>query len=326
MAVGGGGSGTGALKGKPWLRWAVLCVYAVIFVLCIVVIGHTFAEVGLDGLWRALTSIPPWTLVLALGLVVANYALFVAMEAFAHRDAHVTMGPRKLIFSAFVANAIALGLGAGAVSGAAVRARLFQRWGFTAGQAAITAASVLLIALSGGALVAATGLIVDPSFIAEELGVPTDLIRMVGFGILAAMGIGLFVAGGNARTLKVLGHDLHIPHAGGVAARLSVAACDWLVGAAIIYILLPQETRGGFLAFATVFAAGHFLAMATGAPAGIGVFDAFILHLAPGDTSQGALLAALLVYRMITFIGPLFLAMSLLAIFEANGRGKADTS
>lgn len=322
----GGGTGLEALKGKAWLRWAILGVYAVIACLCVFVIGNTFAEVGVDGLWRALTGIAPWTLALAIALVVLNYALFVAIEAFAHKDAHVKLSPVRLVFSAFVANAIAIGLGAGAVSGTAVRARLFQRWGYAAGQAAITAGSVLLISLSGGAVLAAIGLVVDPVHIAVGVGLPTDIVRLIGAGIIAAILVGLIVAGRDARVFKVFGLDLHVPHAGGVGARLGVAALDWVVGAAILYVLLPPETRGGFFAFATVFAAAHFVAMVTGAPAGLGVFDAIILHVAPGGTPQGELLAALLVYRAITFLGPLVLAMALLAIFEANGRGNTAKS
>lgn len=310
-------------KRWPWLRWVILAVYAVIAVVCVAVIGNAFREQGVDGVWRALTGIPPWTLALAISLVVANYALFVAIEAFAHRDAHVRLAPGRLVFSAFVANAIAIGIGAGAVSGAAVRARLFQRWGFSPGQAAITAGSVLLISLSGGAVVAAVGLIVEPIHLAQGTGLATEIIRAIGLAIVGGIIAGLVVAGRDARVFKVFGHDLHVPHAGGIGARLSVAALDWVVGAAILFVLLPPETRGSFFAFATVFAAAHFVAMATGAPAGLGVFDAIILHAAPGGTAQGELLAGLLVYRAITFLVPLMLALSMLAVFEAvRGRPK----
>jgi phosphatidylglycerol lysyltransferase len=312
------GGAQGQSKPKGWLGKAVLAIYAVIAIASLFVIANAFREQGIDGVIAAITRIAPGTLALAVSLVVANYALFVAIEAFAHKDAHVRLDPGRLVFSAFTANAIAIGLGAGALSGTAVRARLFQRWGFTAGQAAITAGSVLLISLSGGAVVAAAGLIVDPQHIAAGVGAPEAVIRVVGLAILAALAVGLVVAGKDARVLKLFGHDLHVPHAGGVGARLSVAALDWVVGAAILYVLLPPETRGGFFAFVTVFAAAHFVAMATGAPAGLGVFDAIILHVAPGGTPQGDLLAALLVYRAITFLAPLALALTFLAVFEAR--------
>jgi uncharacterized membrane protein YbhN (UPF0104 family) len=323
--TGGEGSGSNqALKANPWLRWIVLGVYGLIAAACVFVIGNAVREQGVDGVWRALTGIPPWTLALAIALVVLNYALFVLIEAFAHQDAQVKLGPRRLVFSAFVANAIAIGLGAGAVSGTAVRARLFQRWGFSAGQAAITAGSVLLISLSGGAMVAAVGLVLDPIHISQGIGLAPDLVRLMGVVVIAALVGGLIVAGKDTRILKLFGHDLHVPHAGGVGARLGVAALDWVVGAAILYVLLPPETRGGFFAFATVFAAAHFVAMATGAPAGLGVFDAIILHVAPGGTPQGDLLAGLLVYRAVTFLGPLVLALSLLGVFEARRGGGAN--
>lgn len=338
MTAGGGENGSGGapdpgaadavgmLKKRPWLRTAILCIYAAIAVACVFVIANAFREQGIDGVIKALERIGPGTLTIAIALVVANYALFIAIEAFAHRDAHVTLSGRKLVFSAFVANAIAIGLGAGALSGTAVRARLFQRWGFSAGQAAITAGSVLLISLSGGAVVAAVGLIIDPSHIAAGTGLSQDIVRIIGIAILGAIIAALVVAGRDARVFKLFGHDLHVPHAGGVGLRLTVAAFDWVVGAAILYVLLPPETRGGFFAFATVFAAAHFVAMATGAPAGLGVFDAIILHVAPGGTPQGDLLAGLLVYRAITFLGPLCLALVLLAVFEARGRGKLRQS
>lgn len=308
-------------KGRPWLRYVILGVYAAIAIACVYVIGTAFQKEGVDGVLRALSAIGPGALSIAIALVVANYALFVAIEAFAHRDAHVKVTPGRLVFSAFVANAIAIGLGAGALSGTAVRARLFQRWGFSAGQAAITAGSVLLISLSGGVVVAAVGLIVDPHHIADSTGLGQDIVRLIGVAVFAAIIAGLVVAGRDARVFKLFGHDLHVPHAGGVGLRLTVAALDWVVGAAILYVLLPPETRDGFFAFATIFAAAHFVGMATGAPAGLGVFDAFMLHIAPGGTPPEAMFASLLVFRAITFIAPLCLALVLLAIFEARGRG-----
>jgi phosphatidylglycerol lysyltransferase len=292
--------------------------YGLVLALCALAIGNAFSDEGPDALLAGLAQKQPIVLATALGLVLGVYAVLVVIERFAHADADVKLPFRRVLFSALVGNAIAIGAGLGPVSGGAVRARMFTAWGKNAGAAALVAAVVTTTSLSGGALLAALGLLAEPGPLATALVVPTFVPRLIALLVLVMLG-GILVGASFAQgARKLFGIPSQVPGPGGAALRITAGAADWALSASVLYVLLPEETRGPFVAFAAVFAVAHFAGMAVGTPAGLGVFDALMLHIAPTDASAGQLAAALLLYRLLAFFLPLGLALFSLAVFEGR--------
>jgi phosphatidylglycerol lysyltransferase len=320
----------GAASPKPfWLRWKtplMVGFYLILATVCVLAIKSALKDQSLESIGQAFQGLSPIKLGLAALLVAATYSVLVVIEAFAHREAHVRMSLPRLIFSTFTANGIAIGVGAGPLSGGAVRARLFAAWGLPIGAAGVTAASVTVISLSGGAALAGLGFALDPTPVSNATGLAETLVRGIGLAILLTLAALVIAAGKEQRGLKVFGQPVNVPHGGGASARIGVGALDWMLSASVLYVLLPEETRGGFFAFVAVFAAAHFMGMAMGTPAGLGVFDAVMLHLAPGHMSSSAILVALVIYRIVAFLTPLVLATMCLLIFEATHRGKTNSS
>jgi uncharacterized membrane protein YbhN (UPF0104 family) len=82
------------------------------------------------------------------------------------------------------------------------------------------------------------------------------------------------------------------------------------VAAAVLYTLLPPA-EGGYVRILGVFMLAFVAAVLSHVPGGYGVFDVLIVEFLPKDRGP-AVVAALLVFRVIYYWLPLLIAASLL--------------
>ena len=306
---------------RPWRAVLIVAGYALLLGFC----GYTILAIlreggGVAQVIHSLRTLGLPIVLTALACVAGTYAGMCLIEQMVLRD----VGQRPPLYSTIAApligNSVSIGVGFGAVSGAAIRYRIYGRYGMDAQTCVLMASGVTLVSLSGGAFLAALGLAFEPEAIAARVGVGADLLRAIGVAALAGAVALIVAAGGKRKGIKLLGRQITLPSAPAAFARLSAGALDWLLSATVLFVLLPQEAQTNWLAFAAFFAALHFVAMATGAPAGIGVFDAAMLGLNPTAASSSQLAAALVVYRALAFLLPLALGTIGLLFLEGRRR------
>jgi uncharacterized membrane protein YbhN (UPF0104 family) len=97
--------------------------------------------------------------------------------------------------------------------------------------------------------------------------------------------------------------------------QICLGLIDLCSAAGVLYVLLPEPRHLDFLTFAATYVFGCVLGIASHAPGGIGVFEATMLKFVPAP-SQEALLASLLLFRIIYYIIPFILALALLGATE----------
>lgn len=290
-----------------WIGKRVLAL--AIATACIWAIAGALKGQTVESLAAAFAAVPAATLLVAVVLVAINFSLMGIMETLALRDAGVRLTPGRTVLSAFVGNALSIAAGLGPISGAGVRAGLFRSWGVPARAAAVTAVSVTLISLSGGATLAAIGLILQPDAIAAAYGVPHTILRGCGVALIVVFACVMVLAGRKRTAFKLWGVELSAPSAGGVLVRLVLGAVDWMISANILYVFLSFAQNWAPLSFVTTFATSHFAGMAAGAPAGLGVFDALMLHAGAIEANPAQLAAALFLYRLVGYAMPALLAL-----------------
>ena len=92
-----------------------------------------------------------------------------------------------------------------------------------------------------------------------------------------------------------------------------------------MYTLLPSDPSIGFITVLMTFVIATLLGFLSHAPGSLGVFDAAMLVGLP-QFEKEQLLASLLIFRVLYFILPLFLAVLVLGIrelwFSAGGDAK----
>lgn len=296
----------------------VIALYAILFVACASTITHAITHDGGLKFGHALSMISPPDLFSSAICVFGIYAVMSLMERLALRDAHRAEISIRAWPVPLLANSVSTGTGFGALSGGTIRMRLYARWGVDPATSVFVASSVTLMSIAGGLLLGALGFIFAPDGIADALGLDRDVLRLIGIAIVLGFATALWLAGPTARTFMVAGRSFRIPRGAGWATRLGAGLLDWLISAGALYVLLPHDAARNFPAFAATFAAVHLASMVTGAPAGIGVFDALMLGLNPTGVPIEALAAALIAYRLLSFLTPTALGMIGLALFEAT--------
>jgi uncharacterized membrane protein YbhN (UPF0104 family) len=89
--------------------------------------------------------------------------------------------------------------------------------------------------------------------------------------------------------------------------------------AACLYALLPQGHGADIVTFAATYVFACLIGIASNAPGGIGAFEMTMLNAVPAPSQEG-LLASLLLFRMVYYIGPFILALALLGAHESMRR------
>ncbi len=306
----------GALRSLPALLGAAL-LFAALFA-----VRRTFHDLRLATVGRALAAIPPATLALAAAFTVASYAGLTLYDRLGTIYAGRRVGYRRVAFASFCAYALSHSLGFAAVSGAAVRYRLYAQWGLTPRQIARVVAFCSLTFGLGGMVLGGAILFLRPRAVPVLGALPLAAVYAGGallWGIVALyVGLARLVG-----TLHLFGHAIELPGFRMALAQVALATADVALTATIFWVLLPPAPGLGWLVFLGVYVAAYSAGLAANVPGGLGVFDSAVLFgLAPFIPAP-RVVAAIVVYRLCYYVVPLFLAGALFAGNEALLRGAA---
>ncbi|GAB3467520.1 bifunctional lysylphosphatidylglycerol flippase/synthetase MprF [Kineococcus endophyticus] len=304
-------------------RRRVLGALAVLVLLgvAVVMLHGTFGRLSGAEFGAALRGLGPGALLPAVALTALSLLLMTGYDALALRHVGQRLEYRRYGLAAFAATALGNGLGASAVVGAAVRARLYTRWGVPGGDVARVVALNLVTLVLGAAVLAGGGALAAPHAVAAALGVPVPAVLAVA-GVLVGLVVAhLAFAAAGPREVRIGRLVLHRPTLPLACGQVVLSTVEWLAMASVLYVLLPAAGRPAFLPFAVAFATATVAGLLSSAPGGVGVFETSLLLLTGPIGSPAQVAAALVVYRVCYFLLPVLPAAVLLALHEAR-RGR----
>jgi len=265
----------------------------------------------------AVAAISTWRIVAASLLTLLNYLILVGYDWFAVRWVGEKDLPlRKIALASFSGYAFSYNFGA-TLFGTSIRYRLYSAWGVSFRKILDLLVILGLTFWFGVFTLAGVVFIAVPFRVPEKLEslhLPFAETFWVGVALLA-IAVGYVALGALAhKPLKLFGWQLPLPPLKLTLYQIAIACGDLLVGAAVLYVLLPS-IDGGYMRVLGVFMLAFVVAVLTHVPGGYGVFDALIIHFLPED--DGAqVVAALLVFRVIYYWVPLLLASVMLGYHE----------
>ena len=119
------------------------------------------------------------------------------------------------------------------------------------------------------------------------------------------------------RTIEFRDWTLVAARPGATLASIAVGTADTAAAALALWFILPDSADITFPAFLVVFAVATVLGVLSHVPGGFGIFDAAILLGLP-QVPEPAMLASLLVFRLVYYVGPLALSGLMLSIYEVS--------
>ena len=287
----------------------------------IYVVQREFRNLRLDDIAAAVHAIPRRALVLSFLWTVLSYGVLTFYDRLGTIYAGHKVSYARAAFASFCAYALSHNLGFAAVSGAAVRYRLYAHWGLTPVEIAKTVAFCSLTFGLGGMVLGGAILFLEPRAI-PFFGEHLPFWVMYAFGVLLWTIVAAYVTLSKVfGTVRMFGHLVELPGWRMAVVQVLLATVDVAVTASIFYALLPAAPGLTWLRFLGVYVASYTAGLAANLPGGIGVFDtAMLLGLSPWLDAPH-IVGAILVFRLYYYIIPLFLAGGLFASNEVLVRG-----
>ncbi|GBH23178.1 bifunctional lysylphosphatidylglycerol flippase/synthetase MprF [Burkholderia vietnamiensis] len=287
--------------------------------LLLVVFQHLSQSVDYRSVIRQLRQMSAREWGASLAATAFSYLALVARDAVGLRYVGATVPRAALWTGAIAGSALGNATGFGALTGGAVRARVYGVSGVTPaqiGRMTVFTSGTLALAL---VLMTAVGMVCVPQTLAAMLHVAPAVPTWSGAALLAALAAMTAMCGRTARPVvtrfKWLSFD--VPARRDLVAQVVYAVLDVVAAGLTLWVLLPAAPVG-FPTFITVYAAALLLGMIGHTPGGIGVFEAAMVFTLGREVPAHAMVAALIAYRAIYFGVPLVLSAGLLAGFEGR--------
>lgn len=307
-------------------RFTVPVLAASVCALLLLVFQHLSQTVNYRSVVSHLYHLSAGEWIGALGATAASFVALVGRDAVGLRYVDAKVPRLPLWVGATVGSALGNATGFGALTGGAVRCRVYGVAGVTpvqVGRMTVFTSVTLALAL---AMMTSAGMVASAGTLAGMMGLAPDTLRLVGAVLLAGSGALIAACSTAPKKLRLFGRDalsFDIPARRDLVAQLALATADVVAAGLALWALLPHGDTSaaahvGFVQFVTVYAAAMLLGMIGHTPGGVGVFEAAMVYALGGSVPMPQVLAALLAYRAIYFGVPLALSAGVLAVFEGR--------
>ncbi|KXV14277.1 transporter [Acetobacter malorum] len=309
---------------KRWLKHLPHLIGLLLMVAAIGVVQHELRHLRLADIKQAMMAIPGRQLWLGVACTFFSYFIL----SFYDRLAVIQVGYkqisfRRTAFAAFCSYVLSHNLGFSAVSGAAVRYRLYRNWGVSSFAIAQIIAFCSATYLLGAAVLIGGVLVWEPQVIPMAGShVPSWVLAVIGVLLWAAV-LGYIGMAFKVRTFTFRKWTVDLPSPRMAVMQTVVAAADVAATAGIAYVLLPPGIGVDYGSFLAIYIASYTAGLIASVPGGLGVFDgAMLLALGPYMPAP-QILGVVLIFRLFYYIIPLFMAGIMFAGHELFLRGDA---
>jgi len=305
---------------KKWIGWKRLGIAASLLIISFAITTLVRTLKGVDGgvILTALTDIPPGNIALAALCVVGAFCTLTFYDFFALRTIGIKQVPYRIAaLSSFASYSIGHNIGATVFTGGAIRFRIYSDYGLNAIDVAKICFLSGLTFWLGNTFVLGIGMAWHPEAASAMDQLPAAINRLIAFtGIVAIVSyLGWLMLGENRRELGQNGWKVVLPSVRLTLLQILIGVIDLGFCAMAMYLLVPAQPQIDFMSLAVVFILATLLGFASHAPGSIGVFDAAMLVALP-QFGREQLLATLVVFRVLYFVIPFGIAISIMGTRE----------
>jgi uncharacterized membrane protein YbhN (UPF0104 family) len=294
-------------------------VGAAMFGIAVWVLRGALHRYGIADLHAELVALTWQQLVLAVTFTALSFLALIGYEWSALGLVGKRMPFDHLCLASFTTQSIAHSTGFAFVIGATLRYHFYSDRGLGIGDVAkvqmyFTATFTLGVATLAGAVV-----LIEPGRLAESTGLPPLAWRLAAATALCLVTAYVVWGGFFHRPLRWRGREFVLPDAGATLIQIFFGVADLIAVAAALYVLLPGDLGLDYLEVLAIFMASIVVGLVSHVPGSLGVFEsAVVLLIQPGEEQTLPLIGALLAFRAVYYLLPLFCGMFLLAISELH--------
>lgn len=287
---------------------------------CLAIVGaavwilhHYLSQIAWRDVAAAWSQLPARRIAYSVAATTISIAMLAMFDVLAaHTVVRDRVSAGLAAFAGAVTQGISNALGFHAITGTALRYRIYATAGVGAGDIArIVGLAGLGVGL--GFAVVITGALCWQPAITHGWG------RLPGI-VLCVLLVALLVwLARRPRTLRVWRWTLAFPSAGIAAAQMLIGGVEMLAAISALYVLLPASVAPPFVDFLPIYVGAVLAGIVSHSPGGLGVFETIMLAAFPAE-ARADLLVAMVCYRLTYSLLPFVLASAALAVFEMNLR------
>ncbi len=303
-----------------WIGWKRLGIVASLAIVTIAIMHLVNTLKGVDTamVLTALENKSHGQIALAALCVFFAFCTLTFYDLFALRTIGKMHVPYRIAaLSSFASYSIGHNIGATVFTGGAIRFRIYSDWNLSA----IDVAKICFISgltfWLGNTFVLGIGMIWHPAAASAIDLLPERVNQLIGFGVLAGIAsyLSWIALGRNRRELGKDGWKVVLPSAPLTLLQIMIGVVDLGFCALAMYLLIPDQPYIDFVSMSVVFILATLLGFASHAPGSLGVFDAAML-IGLKELGREELLASLLVFRILYFLIPFALAITVMGSRE----------
>ncbi len=309
------------IAGKPrtphsW-NWIGFALSATIVGISIYVLADMLRDVDFAGVASHVRAMPASQVARVVLFVAVAYATLTGYDFFAVRTIGANHVPYRIAaLASFTGYAIGHNIGATAVSGGAVRYRIYSQFGLGLVDVAKICFLTGLTFWLGNFAALGAGMAYRPGVPSHILQLPAETVRVIGIAALLLLCAYVAWASRKPRTIGIRNWSVLLPGGLSTLIQIGIGLADLSCSSLAMYSAIPSHGQGELLTLAIAFVAATLLGYASHAPGSLGVFEVAMLVALP-EVPKEELVAGLLVFRMLYFLVPFCLALVSMACWES---------
>ena len=299
-------------------------IFAAVFSLLIAaisiyILARTVSAVSLSALRQAITATSAEQFAGAALLTAVSYLALTGYDGLALRQLRAHVPYKTTALASFTSYAISFTLGFPLITAGTVRYWIYSQVGLTASKVASLTVIAGVTYWFGNVFVLGAGLTFHAGAISTINHFYPLFNVLIGLSILGGVLTYLIWVTIRRRHINVKGFRLELPGLGLTLGQVVLGVIDQSAAAGALYFLLPSHDHLDYFTFAATYVFACILGVASNAPGGIGVFEAAMLKAVP-IASEDALLASLVLFRVIYYLVPFLFALAVLGAHESFRR------
>jgi len=307
---------------KHLLRLLPALISILILISSLWVIHQELQQYTKYDIWRQLAAIPRVQLGLAIVLTLLNCWVFTGYDTLAAQYVQHPLPYRQTALAAVTSIPIGNSVGLSLLSGSAIRYRFYAAWGVPSIKIAQMLAFCNLSFWLGLLTIGGLLFLGQPVEIPAKLHLPFASSQPIGVIFLTIITAYLLWNRLSSKRLRFGQMAIvHLPMSL-CFGQIVVSSLDWILAAAILYALLPDNTAIAYTAYFGIYLLAQFAGVVSNIPGGLGIFETVMLLLLVPAVPSSALFGALIAYRVIYYLFPLTGAVLLLLLYEVHSHRK----
>src|SRR5699024_6376026 len=228
----------------------------------------------------------------------------------------------KIIRAGYVGYAFSHNIGLALITGGSIRYRIYSTWGFSGLQVTQIVGFSAFTLWIGFCMVAGLSLLFATPEMPDGFALPYESLRILGVALLVMVAGYLLASSKIKKELTFRDWSFSFPDIDLALKQVVIASVDWLMAAAVLYVLLPYGEIN-FFSFVGIFLLAQIAGLFSQVPGGLGVFESVMLLYLSNFMPGSQILGIMLVYRIIYYILPLLGALIVLGYQEYISNKKA---